>query len=95
MFRKKEGVIVGVGFGIIAILISCALLLEASPFYQDPLYPGWARFIWQIMNIPAFAVIVISGTEASGAIVVFGQWFLIGFASTWVIFTLKARFQRT
>jgi len=67
------------GLGLIALLISWALVFESSPFYQDSLYPGWARWIWQILNIPAVAAIFVTGTAATGILVVFFQWFLVGF----------------
>jgi len=69
----------GLILGSMSILVSWALLFESSPFHQDALRPGWARWIWQIVNIPAVGAILISGTEASGIFVLFAQWFLIGY----------------
>ena len=75
----------GLVFGVLSVLISWALLVESSPFYEDALRPGWARYIWQILNIPAFVAIVVSNVEVIGVAVMFVQWCLIGFTSTWFL----------
>src|SRR5689334_17311749 len=88
--RILTGFLVGITFGIAALLISWALLYETSPLYQDSLHPGWARFIWQVANIPALLATVLTGTAASAVIVGFIQWCVIG----WVIFLMAERVRK-
>ena len=54
------------------------MLADSSPFHQDALRPGVLRTVWQILNIPAFAALVIGGPVVA-VIVLYIQWFLIGY----------------
>lgn len=83
--QMLTGLITGGLSGVTSVLISWALLFESSPFYTTSLYPGRARWTWEVLNLPAFIVIVASNTEVAGAVVMTGQWFLIGFLAAWLI----------
>jgi hypothetical protein len=89
--RIINRVVTGVIFGFISILISWALLSETSPFYQDALRPGILRGVWQIVNIPAFAVLVVSDSPMVGFVALFLQWFVIGFLIAWGIQQIRGR----
>lgn len=68
----------------LSIVLSMALVLEASPFYQDTLRPGWTRWVWEIANIPAFLGTMVTRTLATGIFIMVLQWFLVGFIVAWL-----------
>ncbi len=76
--KTKRAVISGVTFGLAAIFVTWALVSEESPFYQDLLRPGILRSTWQVLNIPAFMVLMISRSVALAVLILFVQWSVIG-----------------
>jgi hypothetical protein len=76
----------GCTLSVISIFVSWALVYDTSPFYQDSLRPGWTRWIWEVINIPAFLGTMVSQTLATGIIVMLVQWFLIGFFIAWLVY---------
>lgn len=81
----------GITLMIISVVISWALLYESSPFFQDSLRPGWARYTWEIVNIPAFLATMISQTLATGILIMLAQWFLTGFFGLWIVQAIRGK----
>src|SRR5215204_3347762 len=83
-------VIVGMLLGVLANLASWLLSAESSPFYEYFLYNVRLKNLWSLLNFPAFMILVLTGAWSEGAsiLVIFLQWFIIGFFGSFVIRTL-------
>lgn len=77
--NNRDASLCGTAFGLTAIFVSWLLLGDGSPFYDDSLVPNPIVSAWQILNIPGGFVLVAFRTLPGAIIVVFAQWFLIGF----------------
>lgn len=76
----RNAVFWGIPLGLLAIFISWLLLGDGSPFYDDALIPSPLVRIWQILNIPAGFALVAFRSLPVAMLVVFVQWFLVGFS---------------
>lgn len=85
----------GIAAVLVAVLISWAVLSEASPIYQGPYNQGPLEKIWMLVNIiPIMAGFVAGGHSGSTPVLVIGgglQWFLVGFIITYIVQAFRGR----
>lgn len=87
--RPRRAAITGLIFGLVAIFITWVLMSETSPFYENDLVGttrdlGSAWRVWGVLNIPAFMALMVSSSIALSVVIIFIQWFLIGYFVSWI-----------
>ena len=87
----KRATILGLLCGLIAVLLSWLISSETSPLYNYFLWHGTIPSIWEPMNFTVVIASAFTGIRSTvfSAIVIFFQWFFIGFIASW--FLLKIR----
>lgn len=79
--------IVGVIFGVAAVLLTLLLLDETSPYYQYFLLNETIPDLWRLVNFPILIVLMLTKIDYRpfAFFLFFLQWFLLGSFVFWVL----------
>jgi len=99
MTQKKQILITGVAFGLVACFLTWLLMTgTSSPLQNYLLHHPWSRNLWGEMIFPVLAVGMIFGLPQSDFIgypLVFIQWFIVGSAVAMALGGIKRTFAST